>query len=164
MRTDVHEQVRASMARCLARDAAPEEQRRLAEHLAGCAECRREMELSRRALRALGGFSFALDPALTPRVQAALARRARELENERADRKQRRRLRVGFVAAVLMTAAGSLAAWLAAGWFAGTHHVSPLPLHAGVLIFWTLPSLCAALPLLLSDLLGGAARGKELAS
>src|SRR6476619_1899020 len=106
---DVHEEARALIASCLpagAADASPAERRRLAEHLAVCPACRREMELAERAARALGEISFAPVPGLDRRVQAALARRSRELAEEGA---RRRRRLWGFAAAVVMTLAGSLA-------------------------------------------------------
>jgi len=146
---DVHEEARALIASCLAVDAATAERRRLAEHLAGCPECRREMELAERAVRALGELAFAPPPGLAGRVEAALARRARELDGEGASR--HRRL-LGFLA-VAMTAASSLGVWKVAAawvpaWMPIARHLSPGGLAALVAIFWVLPSLAAAVPLL----------------
>ena len=151
---DAHEEARSLIARCLAADAAPSERRRLSEHLASCAECRRAAELSARAVRGIGEYSFAIDPRSRDRVRAALASRARELEAAGAHRRRSRR---GFALALAMTAVGSLAAWQAADWFAAYRHLAPRALEAGVMIFWILPSLWAALLLLTPRLAAGPA-------
>jgi anti-sigma factor RsiW len=141
MPMDLHDEARALIADCLAADAAPAERRRLAEHLAVCPECRREMELSERAVRAFGEFAFAAEPGLDGRVRAALARRSRELEGAGA---QRRKRLWGFAAGLAMTAAGSFAVWGVAGATAA-RGLTPAGLAAAVAIFWALPSLAAAL-------------------
>ncbi len=147
---DVHEEARALIASCLAADATPAERQRLAEHLAVCPECRREMELSRRSLRALGEIAFAASPELDGRVLAALARRSRELADEGARRRKRL---LGFAAAVAMTVAGSLAVWKGAAGMPMASGLAPAGLAALVAVFWALPSLAAAILLLASSAL-----------
>lgn len=148
---DVHEEARALIASCLAADATAAEHQRLAEHLAACPECRREMELSRRSVRALGEITFAAVPELDGRVRAALARRSRELAEESARRRRKRLL--GFAAAVAMTAAGSLTVWKGAAGMPMARDLAPAGLAAIVAIFWALPSLAAAILLLASSAL-----------
>jgi len=121
------------------------------EHLAGCAACRLSLERSLRALRGLGKLTVDVDPGLTSRVQAAIARRAEELERRRA---HRRTGILGLLLALLMTAAGSFAVWA----------VTPPAWTAGVVVFWALPSLCAAFVLLAPHLSAPATRKRELAS
>ncbi len=149
---DVHEEARALIASCLptgTADATPAERRRLADHLTACPACRREMDLAERALRALGEIEFAAAAAPAGRVQAALARRSRELAAEGA---RRRRRLLGLAAAVAMTAAGSLAVWEGAGGLSLAHGLAPGGLAAAVAVFWALPSLAAATLLLGSPL------------
>jgi len=155
---DVHEGARALIASCLAADATPAERQRLAEHLAACPECRREMELSRRSVCALGEITFAAAPELDGRVRAALARRSRELAEEGARRRKRL---LGFAAAVAMTAAGSLALWKGAAGIPMARDLAPAGFAAIVAIFWALPSFAAALLLLASSALTSPP-GKEL--
>jgi len=155
---DVHEGARALIASCLAADATPAERQRLAEHLAACPECRREMELSRRSVRALGEITFAAAPELDGRVRAALARRSRELAEEGARRRKRL---LGFAAAVAMTAAGSLALWKGAAGMPMARDLAPAGFATIVAIFWALPSFAAALLLLASSALASPS-GKEL--
>jgi len=154
---DVHEEARALIASCLAADAAPAERLRLAEHLAACPECRHEMELSRRSVRALGEIAFAAVPGLDGRVQAALARRSRALAEQGARRKRL----LGFVAALAMTVAGSLAVWKGAAGLPTARDLAPAGLAAIVAIFWALPSFAAAILLLASPALASPS-GKEL--
>jgi hypothetical protein len=146
-----HEKAHSWIDRRLAGEATDEENRLLDEHLAACAACRLSLERSLRALRVLGELTVDVDPGLTSRVQAAVARRAHDLERRRADR---RTGILGFVAALLMTAAGSFAVWA----------VTPRAWTAGVVVFWMLPSLCAALVLLAPHLSASSTRKRELAS
>ena len=155
---DVHEEARALIASCLAADATPAERQRLAEHLAACPECRREMELSRRSVRALGEIIFAAVPELDGRVRAALARRSRELAEEGARRRKRL---LGFAAAVAMTAAGTLALWKGAAGMPMARDLAPAGLAAIVAIFWALPSFAAAILLLAPSVLASNS-GEEL--
>jgi hypothetical protein len=151
MNMDTHEEARSWIDRRLAAEATDEENRLLDEHLAACAACRLSLERSLRALRGLGELTVDVDPGLTSRVQAAVARRAEDLERQRAHRRTRI---LGFVAALLMTAAGSFAVWT----------LTPPAWTAGVVVFWMLPSLCAALALLVPQLSAPATRKRELAS
>jgi hypothetical protein len=160
MTMDVHEEARALIASCLpadTADATPAERRRLADHLAACPACRREMELTERAVRALGEIELAAAPAFAGRVQAALARRSRELAEEGGRRRGRL---LGFAAAVAMTAAGSLAVWEGAAGLPIAQGLAPAGLAAAVAVFWALPSLAAATLLLASSL--AASDGKEI--
>ena len=98
-----------------------------------------------RVVRALREISFEVDPGLNARVKAALFRRAEELAQVQA---RRRRRLTGFAIALLMTISGSAAAWDAVFRIAGSGRIARPVLAAGVLLFWMLPSLCAALLLL----------------
>jgi hypothetical protein len=153
MNMDAHEEALSLIDRRLAAEATDEENRLLDEHLAACAACRLSLERSLCALRGLGELTVDVDPGLTSRVQAALARRAEDLERQRA---HRRTGILGFVAALLMTSAGSFAVWI----------LTPRAWvwTAGVVVFWMLPSLCAALVLLAPQLSAPAMRKRELAS
>jgi predicted anti-sigma-YlaC factor YlaD len=146
-----HEEARSWIDRRLAGEATDEENSLLDEHLAACAACRLSLERSQRALRGLGELTIEVDPGMTSRVQAAVARRARDLEQRRTLRRTRL---LGFAAALLLTAAGSFAVWT----------VTPPAWTAGVVVFWTLPSLGAALVLLTLHLSAPATRKRELAS
>jgi predicted anti-sigma-YlaC factor YlaD len=153
---DAHEKAHAWIDRRLADEATDEENRLLDEHLAACAACRRSLERSQRALRGLGELAVEIDPGLTSRVQAAIARRAQDLERQQADRRTRI---LGFAVALLMTIAGSLAVW------ALTPRVlTPQTWTAGVVVFWMLPSLCAAFALLAPHLPTSPLRKREPAS
>ena len=98
-----------------------------------------------RVVRALGEISFGVDPGLNARVKAALFRRAEELAQVQA---RRRRRLTGFLIALLMTISGSAAVWEAVFRITGSGRIAPPLLAVGVVLFWLLPSLCAALLLL----------------
>ena len=151
MNMGTHEEARSWIDRRLAAEATDEENRLLDEHLAACAACRLSLERSLSALRGLGELTVDVDQGLTYRVQAAVAWRARDLERQRA---HRRTMILGLLLALLMTAAGSFAVWA----------VTPPAWTAGVVIFWMLPSLCAALVLLAPHLFASSLRKRELAS
>jgi Putative zinc-finger len=151
MTMDAHERARSWIDRRLAAEATDEENKLLDEHLAVCAACRHSLERSLAALRTLGELTLDVDPGLTARVQAAVARHAGDLERQRA---HRRTMLLGLLAALLLTAAGSFAVWT----------LTPPAWTAGVVIFWMLPSLCAAFILLAPHLLAPLPRKRGLAS
>jgi hypothetical protein len=148
MQTDLHQSIRQlidkSMASELASAAelAPKEQQSLREHLHECAACQKYAEDSRRAIAALGGFSFPANPDLQAKVFAALAERAQQLE---AAQPSRRRIVRTCVIALLLTVIGSFGAWHVGNPLAVVLHLEPAAAQAGVLALWVLPSLCFSL-------------------
>jgi anti-sigma factor RsiW len=132
-----------------------EEEQSLRQHLATCPSCREYLSASNRAIASLGGFSFEVDPALNARVMAALRLRAEEGRRVLA-RPHRQAQRHGvplknwaaFAVALSLSFAGSGFVYqLAERMVVPTHYVSA-PLQAGVVVFWLMPSLCAAFCLL----------------
>jgi len=111
MSTDLHAQARTLLDRGDAPGISPAEQAWLHEHLRQCDPCRCYAELTARAIQGLSSFSFSVDPGLAARTQAALTRRAQQMEAERARRSMYLR---GFALACLFTVIGSLLAW--PGW------------------------------------------------
>lgn len=82
MSADLHARARMLLDRDYASEISQAEQAWLADHLRNCEECNCYAELTARAIHALGSFSFAIDPGLAARTQAALARHAAEFESE----------------------------------------------------------------------------------
>jgi hypothetical protein len=160
MPMNAHEEARLLIDRCLAAEASDEERSRLQEHLDACPDCRRSRTSLLSLLQGFGGLAFDIEPGASARVQAAVARRARDLGRER---RHRRRMTIGLALALAMTAAGSFAVWVCAGWLAGAGRIAPAGLAVGVTVFWMLPSLCAALLLLTPQLFTRQSQPQELA-
>lgn len=135
--SDRHEAMRQIIDQSLAAEISTEAQRSLSGHLRNCAACRQYAEDERRAIAALGGFSFASDPGLEAKVMASLAVRARQLE---AAQLSRRRIVRSCLAALLLTALGSIGGWFAGDLLVAILHLARGQMQAGVLALWVLPS------------------------
>jgi Putative zinc-finger len=138
MQTDLHQSIRRLIDRSLADELALKEQQSLREHLHECAACQKYAEDSRRAIAALGGFSFPANPDLQAKVFSALAERAEQLD---AAQPNRRRVVQVSIAALLLTIVGSFAALHIGNPLAAVLHLEPAEAQAGVLALWVLPSL-----------------------
>ena|SRR5690349_4578479 len=151
MSTDLHAQARELLDRDCTSEISQTEQAWLAEHLRNCDECNRYAELTSRAIHALGSFSFTVDAGLAARTQAALARRAQELEAE--NWRSLLYLR-GFALACLFTVIGSIVAWPEWAWVAERIRLVTWELQLGFFFFWILPSVTMAMLLLVGAGLG----------
>lgn len=145
MSADLHARARALLDGDCASEISQAEQAWLAGHLRNCDECNRYAELTARAIQALGSFSFVVDPSLAARTQAALTRRAQELEAERSKRHLYLR---GFALACLFTVMGSLVVWPGWVWVAERTRVTAWEWQLGFFLFWVLPSATIAMLLL----------------
>jgi predicted anti-sigma-YlaC factor YlaD len=141
-----HEAARATIDKSLAGAASTEDEQSLREHLAACDPCSEYLDAGRRAIAALGGLCFDLDPALDRRVLAALELRAQQLEASRAPRA---RFAWACALALLLTVAGSFLAAQLGGHAAAAFHLDGTQVRLGLTTFWITPSLCVCLVLLL---------------
>jgi Putative zinc-finger len=122
-----------------------EKEQSLREHLSTCTTCREYLSASNRVIAGLSGFSFEVNPTLNVRVLAAL-----KLHDTGTIRQYSAPFKnwVAFAAALSMSFVGSgLVCQMAERLVIPMHFVSA-QVQAGVLVFWLLPSLCAALCLL----------------
>lgn len=150
MIADRHEPFRHMIDENLAGAISREKEEFLREHLATCAPCTAYLSASNRVIAGLSGFSFEVNPTLHAKVLAAL-----RLEAEKPAHGRFKRLREipltswsAFVAALTMSFAGSAIVYQIAKRLAIPMHCDPAQIQASVLMFWLLPSLCAALCLL----------------
>lgn len=127
----------------------------LREHLSTCAPCREYLSASNQVITGLGGFSFEVNPALNARVLAALRLQAEEGRGILARvtgtlRQHSVPLRnwAACAVALSMSCVGSALMYQMAEHLAVPMHLVSAQVRAGVLVFWLLPSLCAALCLL----------------
>ena len=115
---------------------------RLREHLQTCAACRDYLDTGMRAVAALNGFSFPVDPALPGRITASIRQRAQQLD---ATRLSARTIALASVAALALTAAGSFVDLRLSGLLATVLEVQRAQVQQGLLTFWIGPSLCLLL-------------------
>lgn len=152
---DRHEYFRSMIDESLAGAISAEKDQSLREHLATCAPCQEYLSASNRVIAGLSGFSIELNPILNAKVMAALRLQAQQV---RAAQPGRRRLMrqhnvhfkvwAAFAVALSMSIAGSALVYQVAKLLTVPMHLDTAQVQAGVLVFWLLPSFCAALCLL----------------
>jgi hypothetical protein len=142
MQVDRHQEIRHIIDRSLVGAASSQEEQTLREHLLTCAACQEYLNASHKAIAGLGGFSFEVNPDLHERVLAALTLRAQQLETTRV---QQRPMLWSYLAALMLTVAGSFTAARFSGLAGAVFHLEPEPLHIGLLALWIVPSLCFCL-------------------
>jgi hypothetical protein len=142
MQVDRHQEIRHIVDRSLEGAASLQEEQTLREHFLTCAPCQEYLNASHRAIAGLAGFSFEVNPDLQGKVLAALTQRAQQLQTKRAER---RPMLWSYLAAIVLTVVGSLAAAQFSGLAGAIFHIQPGPLHFGLLALWIVPSLCFCL-------------------
>ncbi len=142
MQADRHQEIRHIIDRSLAGAASLQEEQTLREHLLACAACQEYLSTSHQAIAGLGGFSFEVNPDLQGKVLAALTLRAQQLQTKRV---QQRPMWWSYLAALVLTMAGSFTAARFSGFAGAVFHIEPEPLHIGLLALWIVPSLCFCL-------------------
>jgi len=158
MHVEEHEVFRQRIDESLAAGISVAQDDVLREHLRGCAECEEYLSASTSAIVGLSGFSFEVDPALSGRVVASLARRAEELRAKELDR---RRVALGCMLALLFTAMGSLLDLQFGRALSRVLDVERMAMRLGLLEFWIVPSVCLLLVFPLLPLLSEAGRGRK---
>jgi hypothetical protein len=142
MQVDRHQEIRHIVDRSLVGAASPQEEQTLREHLLTCVACQGYLKASHQAIAGLGGFSFEVNPDLHGKVLAALTLRAQQLETNRV---RQRPMLWSYLAAFVLTVAGSFTAARFSGFAGAVFHLEPEPLHIGLLALWIVPSLCFCL-------------------
>ena len=142
MQVDRHQEIRHIIDRSLVGAASSQEEQTLREHLLTCLTCQEYLNASHQAIAGLGGFSFEVNPDLHERVLAALTVRAQQLETTTV---QQRPMLWSYLAALVLTVAGSFTAARFSGLAGAVFHIEPEPLHIGLLALWVVPSLCFCL-------------------
>jgi hypothetical protein len=139
MQVEGHEPIRHIIDKSLVGAASLQEEQTLRQHCLTCGPCQEYLNASHRAIASLGGFSFAVNPDLQGRVMASLTQRAQQLEGGQSP------MWWSYLAALILTVAGSSAASRFSRLAADVLHLEPAPLHFGVLALWIVPSLCFCL-------------------
>lgn len=136
MKLEGHERARALVDKSAVDGIAADEERWLNAHLAGCGECERYAELSQRAIAALAGFAFEVDPAKALTVEQTVRARAAQMAASPAGRLPA----LAFPIAIVLTVLGSIAMWQLAGVAATRWNVPADAWHAVFLACWVVPS------------------------
>ena len=147
MPTELHATICNLIDKSLAGAASPQDEQAIREHLATCADCTEYLEASHRAIVGLDGFRFEVDPNLESKILVSLAARAQQLEAKNTDRGPVREW--SWVAAVVLTIAGSFTAFELGGVAASLLHIEPARWQIGFTTMWILPSLFVCLLFLL---------------
>ena len=155
MNLDDHESFQRMIDRSLAGDLSAEKEQSLREHLSTCVPCREYLSASNRVIAGLSGFSFEVNPTLNARVLAALRLQAEEGRGILARDTGIMRLHsvpfknwAAFAVALSMSFVGSGLVYQIVERLAVPMHFVSAQVQAGVLVFWLLPSFCAAFCLL----------------
>jgi predicted anti-sigma-YlaC factor YlaD len=144
MSIDHHDAFQRMIDESLAGALSAEKEQSLREHLSTCATCREYLSASNRVIAGLSGFSFEVNPTLNARVLAALRLQAEEMRQHSVPFKNW----AAFAVALSMSFVGSGLVYKMAERLAVPMHFVTAQVQAGVLVFWLLPSLCAAVCLL----------------
>jgi hypothetical protein len=148
---DHHESFQHMIDQSLAGAISAEKEQSLREHLSTCVPCKEYLSASNRVIAGLSGFSFDVSPTLNSRVLAAL--RLQVQEDSAARKRGRRSMRphtvslevwAAFAVALSMSIVGSALVYQLAKYLTVPMHFDNAQVQAGVLVFWLLPSLCAA--------------------
>ena len=152
---DRHERFQRMIDESLAGAISAEKEQSLREHLATCAPCLEYLNASNRVIAGLSGFSFELTPTLNARVLIALKLQAQQVRAAQPGRRRFRRQHnvrfkvwAAFAVALSMSITGSALVYQVAKLLTVPMHFDTAQVEAGVLVFWLLPSFCAALCLL----------------
>ncbi len=142
MQTDRHQSICQLIDKSLAGDISAQEEQSLRQHLLACAACQQYLDASNRAIVGLGGFTFETDPNLPDKIFAALTLRAAQLETQQLSHRQ---LAWSYVAALVLTLAGSFAAMQLGDRFASAFSASQQQVQLGLIAIWIVPSVCFCL-------------------
>ena len=142
MQTDIHESICCLIDKSLAGGISSQEEQSLRQHLLTCSACQQYMDTSDRAIAGLGEFSFETDPNLPEKIVAALTIRAAQLETHRLSHRQ---LAWSYVAALVLTLAGSFVAMQLGDRFSSAFSATHQQVQLGLIAVWIVPSVCFCL-------------------
>jgi predicted anti-sigma-YlaC factor YlaD len=114
------------------------------DHIRDCDGCNRYVELTARTIRGLREFTFTSEPDSNAQVREILAHHAGTMRQHNVQFK----IWAAFAVALSMSFVGSALVYQMAKRLAVPMHFDTAQVQAGVLVFWLLPSFCAALCLL----------------
>ncbi len=114
------------------------------DHIRDCDGCKRYLELTARTIRGLREFTFTSQPDSNAQVREILAHHTATMREHNLQFK----LWAAFAVALSMSVVGSALVYQVAKLLTVPMRFDNAQVQVGVLVFWLLPSFCAALRLL----------------
>jgi predicted anti-sigma-YlaC factor YlaD len=136
--------LRELIDRSFAEEISKGERQLLDDHVRHCDGCKRYADLTARTIRGLREFTFTSEADSSALVFEILAHHAGTTRQRNA----RFKVWAAFAVALSMSIVGSALVYQVARFLAAPMHFDNAQVRAGVLVFWLLPSFCAALCLL----------------
>jgi hypothetical protein len=130
--------------RSFAEEISEGERQLIRDHIRDCDGCKRYVELTARTIRGLREFTFTSEPNSNAQVRQILAHHTQTMLQHNVQFK----VWAAFAAALLLSFLGSALVYQVAKLLTLPMHFDTAQVQACVLVFWLLPSLCAALRLL----------------
>src|ERR1700686_2899054 len=130
--------------RSFAEEISEGERQLIRDHIRDCDGCKRYVELTARTIRGLREFTFVSGPDSNAQVREILAHHAGTMRQHNVQFK----IRAAFAVALSMSFVGSALVYQMAMRMAVPMQFDTGQVQAGVLVFWLLPSFCAALSVL----------------
>jgi ABC-type transport system involved in cytochrome bd biosynthesis fused ATPase/permease subunit len=130
--------------RSFAEEISEGERQLIRDHIRDCDGCKRYLELTARTIRGFREFTFTSEPDSNAQVLEILAQHTGTMRQHKVQFK----IWAAFAVALLMSVVGSALVYQVAKLLTVPMHFDTAQVQAGVLIFWLLPSFCAALRLL----------------
>ena len=117
------------------------ERRLMHDHIRDCDGCKRYVELTARTIRGLREFTFPSEADSSAQVFEILGRHTETMRQHNVQF----RIWAAFAVALSMSIVGSALVYQVAKFLVAPMHFDNAQVQAGVLVFWLLPSFCAAL-------------------
>jgi hypothetical protein len=130
--------------RSFAEEISEGERQLIRDHIRDCDGCKRYVELTARTIRGVREFTFVSEPDSNAQVREILAHHTGTMRQHDVQFK----IWAAFAVALSMSFVGSALVYQVTKRLAVPMHFDTAQVQAGVLVFWLLPSLCAALCLL----------------
>lgn len=150
IRLECDKRFRELIDRSFVEEVSEGERRLMHDHIRDCDGCKRYVELTARTIRGLREFTFTSEPDSSAQVRQILAHHTQTTRQHNVQLK----IWAAFAVALSMSFVGSALVYLMVKRLAVPMHFDTAQVQAGVLVFWLLPSFCAALCVL-------AARGEN---
>ena len=144
IRLECDKRFRELIDRSFVEEVSEGERRLMHDHIRDCDGCKRYVELTARTIRGLREFTFTSEPDSSAQGRGILARDTGTMRQHSVPFKNW----AAFAVALSMSFVGSGLVYQMAERLAVPMHFVTAQVQAGVLVFWLLPSLCAALCLL----------------
>ena len=138
--------LRELIDRSFAEEVSEGERQLIDDHIRDCEGCKRYVELTARAIRGLREFTFTSEADSSAQVRQILAHHAGTMRMRQHN--VQFKIWAAFAVALAMSIVGSALVYQVARFLAVPMHFDTAQVQAGVLVFWLLPSFCAALFLL----------------